>query len=327
MKYSVIVPIYGVEAYIERCARSLFNQEYSDVEYIFINDCTKDRSIDILKNVISDYSEVKDRIKIINNPRNLGIATTRNIGIRSASGDYIIFVDSDDYLSDHALLAIDHFVTNSKNTLDIVLFNHNIVSKSRVLSCRGLPQDFEKKSYLKSVLHKKLAPSLWGKVYRRNFYIDANVSMIDGADYAEDLLIVPRLIFLAKHVGIIPEALYYYSLRDGSYTSTITEDAINSEMLTHKVLEAFFTENNTRMQGIITKADLTIMKLRSKVNFSKMSNDVRLYEKIAQIYPELTVYASLLNVFDRFLLFCLEHRLFNCLKIAIATWRTLKKDL
>ena len=97
-KVSVIIAIYGAERYIERCAVSLFEQSLEDIEYIFINDCTQDRSIEVLESVIERYSHRKDQIKVVNMPINSGQAAVRRRGIELATGQFIIHCDSDDWV-------------------------------------------------------------------------------------------------------------------------------------------------------------------------------------------------------------------------------------
>ena len=106
MKLSVCVPIYGTEKYIERCARSLFDQDIQDVEYIFVNDCTKDAAIDVLKNVVADYPYVGSRVKIINHEKNKGLAGARLTGLQNATGEYVWCVDSDDYIQQKAIMEL-----------------------------------------------------------------------------------------------------------------------------------------------------------------------------------------------------------------------------
>ena len=101
-KVSVLVPVYGVEKYIERCARSLFEQTMDDIEFIFVDDCTPDHSIEILKSVIEEYrlrfAEKKYEVRIERLPTNSGLAAVRRHGIQLATGDYIINCDSDDWV-------------------------------------------------------------------------------------------------------------------------------------------------------------------------------------------------------------------------------------
>lgn len=101
-KVSVIVPIFGVEKYIERCARSLFEQTLEDMEFIFVNDCTKDNSIDILLKVIDEYPNRKIQVHILNHEFNKGLPVARQTGIKAAKGEYIAHCDSDDWVSTNA---------------------------------------------------------------------------------------------------------------------------------------------------------------------------------------------------------------------------------
>ena len=102
-KVSILVPIYGVEEYIERCCRSLFEQSYQNLEFIFVNDYTPDDSVEVLKTVMDHYPESKDSIRIIDHEKNQGLAASRNTGIDNSNGDFVICVDSDDWLEPRAL--------------------------------------------------------------------------------------------------------------------------------------------------------------------------------------------------------------------------------
>ena len=96
---SVCIPVYGVEKYIERCARSLFEQTMTDgIEFIFVNDCTNDRSIEILEQILSEYPQRKNQVKIIHHDTNQGLTGARNTALKYAQGEYIIHCDSDDWV-------------------------------------------------------------------------------------------------------------------------------------------------------------------------------------------------------------------------------------
>ena len=98
IKVSIIIPVYGVEKYIEKCARSLFEQTYSNIEYIFVNDKSKDDSIDILKKILTAYPDRKAQVRIVEHEKNKGLSQARETGIGYASGMYLMHVDSDDYI-------------------------------------------------------------------------------------------------------------------------------------------------------------------------------------------------------------------------------------
>ena len=125
MKISIGVPVFGVEKYIERCARSLFEQSYKDIEYIFVNDCTPDNSMSILKNVLDEYPVRKQQVVIINNEKNIGLALTRNKIIENCTGDFIYNVDSDDYIE---LDTIELLVEKQKETNADIISSHIIVN-------------------------------------------------------------------------------------------------------------------------------------------------------------------------------------------------------
>ncbi len=95
---SIIVPIYNVEKYIERCAVSLFEQDFEDIEYIFVNDCTPDNSIQILEEVIEKYPNRKSNVKIIHYKANKGLGSARKTGLEQATGEYVLHIDSDDWV-------------------------------------------------------------------------------------------------------------------------------------------------------------------------------------------------------------------------------------
>ena len=123
-KVSIIVPVYGVEQYIERCARSLFEQTYMNIEYVFVNDVTPDKSIIILNQVTEDYPQRSKDVKIVTHSTNRGVSAARNTGLAAATGDYLLYVDSDDYLCKDA---VEQLVNKAEEkNADIVLFDTNV---------------------------------------------------------------------------------------------------------------------------------------------------------------------------------------------------------
>ena len=95
---SIIIPVYNVEKYIAKCAITLFEQDFESIEYIFVNDCSIDNSIQVLQSIIEKFPNRKNDIKIINNAKNSGSSLTRKYGLDKANGEYIIFIDADDWV-------------------------------------------------------------------------------------------------------------------------------------------------------------------------------------------------------------------------------------
>ena len=168
MKVSILVPIYGVEKYIEQCAISLFSQTYEDVEYIFVNDCTPDNSISILEKVLANYPERKSQTKIINHPENRGLGAGRKTALAASTGEFILNVDSDDYIPTDA---IEKLVAVQKET------NADIVSGAfQFLTTDGalideLPPHLDKQTTLRLLLTQNtILNNIWGRLIRRSLY-------------------------------------------------------------------------------------------------------------------------------------------------------------
>lgn len=130
-KVSVIIPVYGVEKYIERCVRSLFEQTLDDIEYLFIDDCTPDRSIDILKQVLEEFPHRKCQVVIHRMKQNSGQAKVREWGMRNATGEYVIHCDSDDWVeTDMYRLMYDEA---KRIDADIVMCGYKVTDGQTVL--------------------------------------------------------------------------------------------------------------------------------------------------------------------------------------------------
>lgn len=211
---SILVPVYGVEKYIERCARSLFGQTYQNLEYIFVDDCSPDRSIELLENVINDYPHRKIQIRIIRHSMNKGIAAVRNTAVNAANGLFICHVDSDDYLDVDAirLMVEDQQINQS----DIVTVGACRLYKDHIDYMRQSPSN-SKEQFLLFVLQPNFDHTIWGRLIRLSLYKDYGIMNKDGFNQGEDWWTTPRLIYYAQSISCIRKVLYYYDCtRDDS---------------------------------------------------------------------------------------------------------------
>ena len=214
---SVIVPIYGVEKYIERCARSIFEQTYQNIEIIFVNDCTSDKSMDILDNVIQEYPNVQSKVQIINHDINCGLAAARKTGLLAAKGKYVIQWDSDDYVDVQFLEKM--VALADKEDADITICDMNNIYKNGTIYVHTNPS-LDNIECMKQVLVGKVHGSVCNKLIRRSLYVDNNIYPTEGLNMCEDLSVIYRLLFFANKLAYLPEALYNYDLRnEASYTS------------------------------------------------------------------------------------------------------------
>ncbi len=289
MKVSVLVPVYGVEKYIERCVISLFEQTYNDIEFIFVNDCTKDDSIAVLHNVLQRYPNRTQQVKIIKHVVNRGLAAARNTALDNATGDYLMHVDSDDYLETNAVELLVGMALE-KNA-DIVVCDAKVVFKHKEAQVLSFPIN-DKETYLRGILNKSIAPSIWGKLYSMKFYKDSGVRSIEGLNHGEDYAVVPRLVYLATKVVKLNVALYnYVQYNEGAYTKNITEKSVDDVIWADKVLDDFF-QDKPEYEEI-----LDVSKLRSELSLLKMGQ-IAIYDYIVQSYktiinPQTTKFLAL----------------------------------
>ena len=173
-KVSVIVPVYGVEKYIERCADSLFGQTLDDIEFIFVDDCTPDNSMGLLNAKIEKYrlrlAEMNWKVRTERMPTNSGLPAVRRHGIQLATGDYIVHCDSDDWIDSEMYESM--YKKALSESLDMVVCDycvHNgIKVKEIVEGCRANNVE----NYIDSLICHKGPWSLWHKMIKRSLYTD-----------------------------------------------------------------------------------------------------------------------------------------------------------
>lgn len=253
MKISILVPVYNAEKYIERCARSLFEQTYDDIEYIFVNDYTPDKSIEILKSILLRYPQRQLQTKIINHEKNQGVAATRNTLIEHASGDYILWVDADDYIANNA---IDILVKKAiANNADIVCFGTLVCSVygNRPLALFDGANQYD---LIIDLLSGRLLTVLWGNLIKRKLFTDNNISFIEGLDVGEDMLVLVKLIYYSKIITIEKSILYYYD--DTNEHSLVRSFSIEKTLMVIKILDMLenFLNNKINVSTYIVERKL-----------------------------------------------------------------------
>lgn len=209
IKYSFIVPVYNTEKYLKKCLDSLVNQTYKDFEIIVVNDGSTDKS----SSIISKYQKKYKNIIVIDK-ENEGLSMARNRGVQKSSGKYIIFVDSDDYVSNKLLEEVDKKIDDS----DILRFQIATEDEEYIKINEYHEEGFESMcgydafKYLSS--YHFVEPA-WCYVIRKNYYIENKFSFKKGV-YHEDFGLIPYVIYKARKVKSIDFIGYYYIQRNGS---------------------------------------------------------------------------------------------------------------
>ena len=275
MKYkvSVIIPVYGVEKFIERCARSLFEQTLDDIEYVFVDDCTKDSSINILRQVLKDYPSREKDVRILKHEINKGLPQARKTGVLAASGDYIAHCDSDDWVS------VEMYDT---------LYNNAITDNLDIVWCDYYMSDGACKTYVQTGQQSLLMTGpVWNKLVKRSIYIE-NEIMYPVANKAEDGALMAQLSFFAKTRGYVQQSLYYYyqnpdsMCRAQSVESCLTrfrQDVENTDLrieflLKHNSLDKF-------------KSDVLIWKCVARDELLPLVGKKEYYQLWYKTYPEI----------------------------------------
>lgn len=242
MKVSILTPIYGVERYIEQCLRTLFEQTYQDIEYIFVNDCTPDNSIDVLRRVMGDYPDRAQQVHIIDHQENQGLGGARITSLSNATGEAILIVDSDDYIHPNA---VELLVKKMEETqADIVDGGFAYFTDDTIIK-QFIPPHVSAQSYAKIILCQSVEPTrIWGRLIKRSLFTDHGITFQTGIDYGEDFSVLPRLLIQAKSRATVDQTLYYYRVNNpDSYTNNISPKNAKSFLDAQQVVAEYVSSD------------------------------------------------------------------------------------
>ncbi len=209
VKLSIIIPVYNTKKYLDECLKSLAKHIVSEVEILLIDDCSTDNSAEIC----SRYVKLYDNIKLISQPKNMGVSAARNRGLEESTGDFVTFIDSDDFVSDNYISNILDFCNEN---YDLTCFgNYNYIhngdeiynTSSSGMNVECVAENPTEKSW-KTLILDSFFPSSWNKVYRR--------SLINGLRFNTNCVCYEDYLFNAeycrriKNFRIVNESLYFY---------------------------------------------------------------------------------------------------------------------
>lgn len=285
MKFSVIIPVYNVESYLRECLDSVLNQTFEDWEAICVNDGSTDRSAIIL----DEYASNDHRFKTIDQP-NGGLSAARNTGMKAAKGEYILFLDSDDWLELNALGVISKSLADE----DMVCF-----SGRRFIESEGQYHDADQlleRTYASgmdyynenALLRRDFAfVCVVLKAYKKVYLLDHKLWFKEGI-FHEDNLFTPFACYYAKKVKVIDECLYDYRVRANSITTTSNTKRLRDLLETANTLAAFFLPkkgfDKTTIYRAITHHYQVVFKsaLKSEMKEFYQLCDWNLYRKVSR---------------------------------------------
>jgi glycosyltransferase involved in cell wall biosynthesis len=209
--------VYKVEPYMARCARSLFGQTLEDIEFLFIDDCSPDRSIDVMREVLEGFPQRKEQVVVYRMPRNSGQAAVRMQGLALARGEYVIHCDSDDYVDVNAYAAL--YGKAKAEDLDVVTCNLATVEQDG----RVIEQIRGEYTSVARMLEGKERWNLVNRLTRRTLYEGLTAPV---ANVGEDMLFSVQIQLKARRTGHVDQTLYFYCIREDSITNEAGQTAL-----------------------------------------------------------------------------------------------------
>lgn len=280
---SVIVPIYNSALYLEKCLQSLFRQTLDSIEYIFIDDCSTDLSLDILKKTIRSFNDRSDCVRIIEHDLNKGVAVSRSEGVRMATGRWIIHCDSDDILEENAyekLVSAGETYNADIVGCGFVVFGNEIKEYSAKEPVGVV--DFKwAMSAIGGSDKNRLMGSLWNKLIKRELWED--VIIPEGLSYCEDIAVLFQILQKKPRIYYIGDKLYHYRIHPTSLISTKDDRMLKQCDVFIPFLESLkqISDNESKVSINARIVDLLYRLLKSEVlSISEFSSRYKGYASI-----------------------------------------------
>lgn len=245
IRYSVIIPAYQAEKTIKLCLKTLFKSVRSDFEVIVVNDCSTDKTDRILRD-ISD-----SRLKLVTLMKNSGVSQARNYGIRTATGEYISFVDSDDYVPENYFEILDSAV---KDDVDIAIFNYNIIQEQNVKHLKNT-------NYQKNILlsPQKVYETMciecsegpWNKIYKKRIIDDNKIYFEPNIKMWEDLLFFAKAVRFSKTIKAYEKSVYYYKHSDSGITAQSPNKYVTDFIVLNESMMSYLNDYNISLSRLV----------------------------------------------------------------------------
>ncbi len=280
---SIITPVYGAEDFIGRCAESLFGQTYADIEYIFVDDCSPDRSVERMQEVLSRYPHRRPQVKVVRHAKNRGVAAARNTGVAAATGDYIYYVDADDWIEPDAIGQMCALAAS--RDADIVGCGW-FLAFSRNERRMPMPSYLTPAEALQGMLCGQLRWNLWLFMVRRTVYVEHDIRFIEGENVGEDMLVLIQLFAYARSIAFVERPLYHYQKLNAQSITQLSE-VEKMHRLSHNLNAAVrFLEGQF---GADYGREVNFFKLNAKMPLL-ITDDRESHRLWAETFPEANRY-------------------------------------
>lgn len=289
-KLSIIIPVYNVEKYLKKCLESILENTFQDFELIVINDGSNDKSEQVILDVKEKYVDKADKIIYIKK-ENSGVSDTRNLGIEKATGEYITFIDSDDYIEQDMFELMMEKLNESD--FDIVVCDANLVyeNNNRVDTVSsGYNEDLFDKEKIKQTMLVQY-PVMWNKIYKAEFI--KSIKFTSGVWY-EDMEYLLKLYPAINSIGVVKKPLYNYLQRENSITYTYNDklyDIINNmeSVINYYKAKDIYDEYKDELEYLYVRYAFTtfpkrLAKCKDKAKYNKGIEFA--FEKVKEYFPD-----------------------------------------
>lgn len=284
MKLSVIIPVYGVAGFVERCTESLMSQSMREgVEFIFVDDATPDDSIALVRKAVERHPERAAQVRILTHEANQGLPAARNTGLHAATGRYILHCDADDYAEPTMLEEL--YSAAEAADADVVWCDWYLTfeQSERYMTMPDLATADEA---LRAMLGGRMKYNVWNKLVRRSLYDESGIEFPAGHGMGEDMTMI-RLMANARRVAYVHRALYHYvKTNTASFCQTYSERHLAD--LKHNV--SLIADYLTARLGDAIARDLAFFKLEAKFPFLISDGRNGEYRRWREWYPEANAY-------------------------------------
>lgn len=209
---SIIMPVYGVEKWIEKSFKSALFQDYDPLEIVVVDDASPDKSIEIVRNILS-REIIKKNVKIITHEKNKGLAKSRETGIQNATGEYVFHLDSDDWIETNCISLLASHIDESRS-VDMISANCRNIFSNGVVN-RQLKETQNPQQTVLGMMRKEIEWNVWNRLIKKTLYTDLYFPEINNG---EDYISTIQLLYKAKNVTVLPNITYNYNrLNENSF--------------------------------------------------------------------------------------------------------------
>lgn len=298
---SIIVPAYNVEKYIEKCISSILDQTYTNIEVIIVND----GSIDETGKIIDDLSELDSRVNVIHK-KNEGVSAARNTGIEVSKGDYLVFVDGDDYIAPDY---VDYMMSLIEDTGSDFCLSKCCYTKSGEIQTKN---EYVEKLQPEDATALLLSPNVivgcWNKIYKRSLIVDNNIWFSTTLYYGEGLNFITTLAQISKSVGVGNRKVYYYRRNnEDSATTKFDIDKLRNGERALKIIRENMTVINDKVDTMymlhMSMFSLgALVRIKANQQEGNFDDDYKHWKKILQSYARKILFKKEVSIYRKMML-------------------------